>query len=305
MNFKVETWERPPDAVRAAVRDGLTDAIEIGPLDWHGQKTTVSVRLLRLVSGEAMPFFHPHASGVNFVRLQIGPGTPLVINDMRALRSCVKALTESHRFYFARPFIVGDHLALTSSNASIKWFKVTREEGFRSPRSVEEVAFSTPFDAFTEPSASVFDWLARQYRDEGSEARFALAWMNKSRQQRDAYLEQTVPRLGELRELMRCIACVCELSPRVSWILQRPNSPSAPVLPAQLAPWSAFLVEHFFPFEPMTIDAPQCLREFLKWQSDHAGVDGETRTAHEQLEARFYLRDWLRNNAPDQMHLVQ
>ncbi len=304
MNFNVEPWERPPDAVRGAVRDGLTDVIEIGPVNWHGAQTLVSLHLLRLVSGEMIPFFHPHASGVNFVHFAYGSGPFGVLNDVRALRSCVDGLNKADRFGFARPFIVGDGLAMARAD-SLAWMHVAKGDGFRSPRYVDSTEFSAPFDALSEPSARVFDWLSRQWQDADSEARFAWAWKDKSAQQRDAYLQQTVPRWGELLELTRFIARVCELPPQFAWVLQSEDSGHPPALRARLAPWSELLLGHFFPIAPLTADAAQCFREFLDKQSGYTRIRGETCTAHQQLEARLHLRAWLQRNAPEELHLVQ
>ena len=261
MDFSLESWEVPPGAAPG----GATNSIEFGPVNWQGVQTQISVRLLRLVSGEALAFFHPHHFGVNFVPLVSSLGLPALLHnrvDKTNLRRWIEWIGKgNHTSHFARTFRVERRLCQGFLNGQIAW--MDRDEMVYLPPTVyprfyaQSCPFEAPFVAWKEPSPRAFAWLRQGVRDADSEVNFAWYWLHQSQAQRDDRLAKEAPRWGELRALMRAVARVVELPAATSWTLQIIEARHhAPELLARLKPWRELLSAHFLPLAPLRATAP-------------------------------------------------
>ena len=295
MNFELEPWEVPP----GADAENLSVPIEFGPVEWNGEETMISARWLELESGEALAFFRPHCNEINYVVTR-GDGIELFrakkhINS-KTLGNVVRVAPYSGQFYFGRLFYChGEYLIFREGHGY--W----EAEDFWQRESPLEI----PFDAMTEPSIHVFDWLQAQWNDENSEVRFSWEWNRKIEPEQNRWLGTIVPRWNELHDLIRAVACIAALPTGARWFLDFVDTHNhAPALLERLHPWRELLKSHFS-FEPLPNSYPKFLRRYFQMASSHVQVTGQELTAHQQLEAKLYLRDWLRRNAPEQLHLIQ
>ena len=295
MNFKIESWEVPP----GANAENLSVPIEFGPIEWNGEQTLISARWLELSSGEALAFFRPHKMKINYVVTREDK-TPLYVANKhvnsKTLGQTVRAALHQEQSYFGRLFYChGECLIFQKGRGHWEFDDFWQRE----------MPLEIPFDATTEPSIHVFDWLQTQWNDANSEVRIAWEWNRKSDSEQNLWLGTIVPRWNELHELMRAVACIAELPKGARWILGFADTHNhLPTLIARLQPWNE-LLEARFSFEPLPESYPQFLREYFQMAASHVQVTGQELTAHEQLEARLYLRDWLRIHAPDHLHLIQ
>lgn len=294
MNFEIEIWEVPP----GADANNLSVPIEFGPIDWNGEMAMISARWLELDSGEALAFFRPHESGINFV---VTSERGLLYQRHKRINS--KTLGERARFGMEKRefrcgrlfYCGGEGLLIAGTQAH--WIGQQNFWQMEAPLTVA-------FDSQTEPSASAFDWIQKQWANPNSEIRISWEWNRKNERQREDWLGTIVPRWSELHDLMRAVSCVAELPVGQHWILDHVDTHNhAPALLERLRPWRELLEAQFW-FEPLPEFYPQFLREYFRCASGHIQVEGVEFSAHEQLEAKLYLRDWLQQNAPTHLHLV-
>lgn len=169
----------------------------------------------------------------------------------------------------------------------------------------KECPLELAFDSTDKSSDFIFDWLQAQWNDESSELRFSWEWNRKREREQIRWIGTFVPRWNELHDLMDAISSIAELPIGEHWMLDHVDTYShATELLERLQPWRKLLKSHFS-FEPLAESYPLFLREYFRSASIHVWVKGVETSAHEQLEARLLLRDWLQINAPDHLHFVQ
>ena len=296
MNFRLEAWEVPPDADAS----NLSVPIEFGPIEWQGAPTMISARWLELPSGEALAFFHAHSCAMNFV-VTLGDGTTLIrlrkhINS-KNLGNIVRIALHGGRFHFGRLFYCGGE-ALVLGNEKAHWS--ASDDFFQ-----REFALVLPFDAQNEPSTNIWHWLQEQWHDLNSAVRLSWEWSRKNDLEKVQFFDSIVPRWREVHDLMNAVAITVELPVGAHWILDHVDTHNqTPELLGRLQPWREIFIAQFS-FELLPDSYPQFLREYFRVASAHVQVVGQAATAHQQLEARLFLRDWLQRHAPDHLHLVQ
>ena len=291
--FALEPWEVPPhvDASKKPVR------ADFAPVEWSGEKTFVSALGMRLQSREVVAFFHPINVEANFAVLKgqaLCPFSPQL--DSGKLERIVRKAIKGDEFSFGRLFHIEGQTCLLRAN----------ETAWVAPRKQQfDSVFSFPFDVLTEPSSRVFDWLQTQWKTSDSEVRFSWEWNRKTSTERHTFLEEHVPRWRELFDVMRAAAIVAGLPESATWILDHVDTHNHSLeLLARLKPWRELLITHFLPCAPFPDSAPECLRDYFRFISNHVSVQGEESTQHERIEGHLRLREWLQHNAPDRMDLL-
>ena len=296
MLFELEPWEIPPDADIA----NWSVPIEFGSIEWQGAQTMVSARWLELSSGEASAFFRAHATGINYVVTYAKTALhrrKKRINS-KALGELVREATgdgNAHScgrlFYCAGEPLIARGSNYHWSNSLDMWLEMYPSE--------------FPFDATDKPSADIYDWLQKQWRDLDSEVRLSWEWSRKNDEGQTQFFDPIFPLWRELHDLMNAVAITVELPKGTRWILNHVDTHNhAPEMLAHLQPWRELFMAQFS-FEPLAKSYPQFLREYFQSASSHVQVVGRDATAHEQVEARLFLRDWLQRNAPEHLYLIQ
>ncbi|BCM92788.1 hypothetical protein IAD21_04670 [Abditibacteriota bacterium] len=284
-DFRLEVWERPPNT---EIRK-ISSPIEFGPVEWNGEKTMISARTVRFSSSQARAFFRPHRAEANFV---ISSGQTIYGFQAQMeggkLERVVRKAVKREEFSFLRVFFLEGQLCLVSSFKSV----------WKSPDNQGDSAFEMPFDRMIEPSARIFEWLGHEWNNANSEVRFAWEWNRKNVQERQEFLAERIPRWREIDRVMRAVARVAELPENATWILDHVDTSNhAPQLLARLQPWRELLQKQFLPFVPLPDSAPQCLRDYFQFISNHIAVQGENVSYHEGLESRLFLREWIEGKA--------
>lgn len=294
MNFELEPWEIPPGADAS----NLSVPIEFGPVEWNGEQTMISARTVPTKSRQSLAYFRPHAVEMNFVLMQGQRPNVFESINVGKLERVVKRAIKGQDFRFARLFYYRGQRALLTQRETV-W---TAPE---TPREFD-TEFELPFGWLEKSSELVLDWLEQQWQRPDSDLRFSWEWNQKTPEQRHHYLTIQVDRWRELFDLMHAIACVEALPIQTRWILDHVDAHNhAPELLASLQPWRELLGEHFLPFKPFPVSAPFCLRLYFSFISSHIQVKGAEVSAHQQLEAKLFLRDWLQRHAPNKLHLIQ
>ena len=299
MNFKLEPWEIPP----GADANNLSVPIEFGPIDWNGVQTMISARTVEIPTTRNLKWnlalVHPHSTKTNFMPLMkytIIPNRILSFHISELENIIIKRIKESPD-RFGRTFYVAEQLCIVSQNKFL-W----------SQKSIFfDSSFSTPEDMCKEPSLTVFQWLSQEWKNPDSEVRYAWEWSRKAETERRQYLKDNVPRWEELINLMRAIVCIEKLPKDAPWSLEGPINRQKYSAEALVRShfWRELLKDKFIPFEPFPDSSPQCLNDYLKAVPNRIVMRGFEFSAHEQLEAKLYLRDWLQRNAREHLYLVQ
>ncbi len=176
------------------------------------------------------------------------------------------------------------------------------------------------FQADVDRNQSEFDDIMTHIQTMGSFANFAWQWLRSTLNKRNEIWETEIAKRGELEEIMTWIVwslteiwqqtdkvriqCYYEdwqsnwfenADPRASNYL-----PLSPVAQRWIGQWSALLACQF---QPTNL---RHLQPYTESQSDYhlpfEKVFIGTPTAHEKIEARSQLRDWLQINAPKQLN---
>ena len=299
MNFELESWEVPP----GADANNLSVPIEFGPVEWNGKSTMMSARTVPTNVGKSLAFFRPHGAGINYAVLindQFGEFKARVHGKKleRIVREALRPKTlylQSERFYFGRVFHLQDQFCVVRAGESF----LTRTQLW-----LDNTPLEFPFDIAIEPSIQVNNWLAQQWRKQDSDVRLTWEWNRKDDEERETWWGEIMPRWNELRQLMRAVATIIELASDQIWPLTdlMTFDYTAKQL-AHLEQWDEFL-PHQFSFE-LPAHAPQFLRDYLRYAERNISVRGAEVSAHQKLEARLYLRDWLQIHAPQHLHLIQ
>ena len=296
MNFELESWEVPP----GADADNLSVPIEFGPVDWNGESTMISARWLELDSGEALAFFRPHETGINYVVLDGNDG--LLYQKSKGTNSKTlgwraRLAIGNNASYCGRLFFCGGE-AVVTQNSIYHW--CPSSDPYR-----KVVPLKLPFDCSYVASSFIYDWFQAQWNDKSSEVHFSWEWNRKDSDARERYLGTIVPRWNELHNLMRAVSIVFEIPVGEYWSLSYFDAlDDSDELRLHIRAWSELLKSHFS-FEPLADYYPQFVRDYSQFTLGHIAILGVEFSAHQQLEARLYLRDWLRTNAPEHLHLVQ
>ena len=295
MNFRLEPWEVPP----GAAANNLSVAIEFGPVEWNGEPTMVSARWLELGSGEALAFFRPHCAHINYVVLDDDDGLlheKYKSANSKTLEWRARQGIMNSALYCGRLFYCHSE-SLIFREGCVYW----ENQDFW----LREYPLEIPFDANTKASIHVFDWLQTQWNNANSELHIAWQWSRKTDSERIRWLGTIVPRWNELHDLMSAASCVAELPTDERWIMNHfDTNIQTPELLGDLQTLRKLFHASFW-FEPLPESYPKFLREYFQLTARHVQVQGTESTAHEKLEARLFLRDWLAQNAPDKLHLVQ
>ncbi len=295
MNFRLEPWEIPPNADAS----NLSVPIEFGPVEWNKRQTMISARWLELESGEALAFFRPHCDAINYAVTREDKTPHYVANkhvNSKNLGQTVRVALHQEQFYFGRPFYChGECLIFREGRGHWEFDDFWQRE----------TPLEIPFDTMTEPSIHVFDWLQTQWNDVNSEVRIAWEWNRKTEIEQNLWLGTIVPRWNELHDLMRAVACVAELPTGERWIMNHFDTDiHSPELLGRLQLLRKLFHESFW-FESLPESYPEFLREYFQMAARHVQVKGVEFSAHQQLEAKIYLRDWLQRHAPEFSHLVK
>ena len=295
MNFKLEQWEIPS----GADAENLSVPIEFGPVEWNGEQTMISARWLELDSGEALAFFHPHCAEINYVVLDDNDGLLYERHksaNSKTLGWRARQGIENSALYCGRLFFCAGE-AVVTQNSIYHWS--SSSDLYR-----KVVPLRLPFDSANKTSASIYDWFQTQWNDRNSEVRFSWEWSRKDSGAREQYLGTIVPRWNELHDLMRAVSFVVQLPVGEYWSLYHSDALAhSPELRARLQSWRELLESHFS-FEPLAEYYPQFLRDYCGFTFGHIAIEGVDFSAHQQLEARLTLRDWLKRNAPAHLDLI-
>lgn len=298
MNFEIEEWEIPPGADAS----NLSVPIEFGPVEWNGAETIISARTVKVADRHEMVFFRPHCGSTNFIILAKWAMCPYYRHYLRRkknpneLQQIIEESIQVDSLRFGRSFYVADQFCIFSRS---KFFWSRRDIFF-------DLSFSTPEIIGNYPSPQIFQWVSQQWQNPNSDVRYAWEWSRKTEAERRQYIEDNVPHWRELMNLTRALVIVEKVPRDLPWSLKMPINSSgySEETLARLQLWRELLKDRFFPFEPFSESSPQCLNDYFEFISTRFLVKGEDYSAHQQLEARLYLRDWLQCNAPDHLHLI-
>ena len=177
------------------------------------------------------------------------------------------------------------------------------------------IAFEAEFDR----NQSEFNIITRALETPGSFARFAWLWLRSNPAQRDALWNAQLAKRAELKQLMTWILwCCAELWQMAealgikydyhdwqhNWYYNADSQGNwmltlSAAAEKWIEAWSAFLSSRFQPTHIVQIQS------YIGSQSDDREL-GQSPfisqpSAHEQLEARLHLRDWLQRNAPEKL----
>lgn len=292
MNFRLEPWESS-----STDKDNKAVSVEFGPVNWKGQNVMASARW-RHLSWITWAFVRFHRSDINYVIVWKKRVYPIEKTDDEILERIARQAVAGEEFQLGRIFYLRSaHCLITPTE--VFWIK-------QSATTREVTEFCLPDEVREGNSAYVFQWLQQQWQQLDSEVRFAWEWNRKNIQQQQQYFFETLPRWRELSELMTAVASAIQIPSEQIWTLNHVDSSAQfSEVQEQLENWSTLFVAHFLPFAPLPLSEPKCLRDSLQFAADHIHVKGTETSAHQQLEAKLFLRDWLIRNASDHLHLIQ
>ncbi|RYX86837.1 hypothetical protein EON83_01250 [bacterium] len=305
--FVLKPWELPPD------RTEINPPISVGPVYWQGEKTNLLLCRVERTQNRGFVFFRPQNEGdINFVACDSqnrAPIRPAFTKTPKWSWAFPKEVANTAAAYWGRLFYVGDACCFINRN-ECGW--LTEDEGF--------AAFALPFAHLTAPSQCIFEWLTTELERPESEAKFALTWLDWDEKERSSYAESAFPSWQNLRVFLRAIAFnEEELHENLVWYLgdqinpssvgYSPNaakwSPPPQPLVTRLQTWSELIKPHYLPLPPIPEEISPLLRDYLIEEISTLRVSGEDANAHQKLEARLFLCDWLQENAPDRMNLLE
>jgi len=306
-DFELEAWEIPP-GVDASQTSQAVFASEME--QWKEGKAQMMLRSVPRSPSEMWVFFRPSdGSGINFLACESERGSPI-----RPVEFSRDFFRNRRYLFFAlrhgslpgRVFFLDDACVFINENEG-GWF------------GKELAPFLLPFSHLEAPSKTIFDWIKEQKNDVNSEVRFALGWSNWDDETRAHHADGVLPEWRELRRLMRAVALLDpELNEGLVWHLGDEKCPSGvgdnpphhllpfsyDQLAARLQRWSEVFKPHFFPFPLLPENAPLVLQNYFADAANTLSVRGEGASAHQKLEARLQLRQWLERNAPDQIETM-
>ena len=212
---------------------------------------------------------------------------PLRIVHLPELPHAPHVAIERHPYFFWCPS--------TNRNSFLQFRLGTRPTGFSPP--------------YREAKSQLLDG----WKDKSSDARFAWGWASLTKSEKRRLLTGYDGDSNEMACVMRWILNSSTLfwqhAPRWRWAIRvipiqdllRGHCPSLQLETelAQLEIWNAILRAHFIPRGRADLlrDHP-CIEDEMRTLS-HVFV-GQAPTAHEQLEAKLQLREWLRDKATPQ-----
>lgn len=199
---------------------------------------------------------------------------------------------------------------LIGANGSCHWLF--------SHRPFEAVLFDWNLSAMLlEPLPLVENELWREWQNTESDARFAWNWARWSYHERLSRLCNSIVDTSELSPLMKailqCSLTLWDSGPAWIWGLPRdptqhtrlynPGFVKSASHPPDVLRWQECLYAYFVPaLRQDWLDSHRCARKFWNEQRELARVQvDEPPTSHERLEARLQLRQWLEQNAPEQI----
>ncbi len=182
-----------------------------------------------------------------------------------------------------------------------------------------ELRSSVAFTIESDERKSESDNLKAALNASDSFASYACRWLQAPSQGRSEMWRLEVERRAELEQLMKwvvwCLPEVWEQGERVQLCSTRAYSASEwffiaqtrPYRLPQLSPdasaialrWGQFWQPYFLPIHALSL---QELNWKLGYSMPTLGATIHPPTAHQQLEARLNVRDWLSRNAPEQIN---
>ena len=174
------------------------------------------------------------------------------------------------------------------------------------------VSFELAQDKHLFSQAELQEILMKDWTAPHSDARFAWNWMRWSDRQKQQQLCGALGDGEETNKVMQWVLLSCQLDWNDSWTWQLVpysdeftfvliNHSYGPMgLDDSLNLWHDFLIDYFAPhLHRDWIVEHRCTRDF--WEQKQLAIGRATvighPTAHEQLEAKLQLRDWLQDKA--------
>ena len=293
-DFALESWEVPPGVdVGKAKTFG-----PVGPFAWKGARMMFLLKLVPVDSTRSMVFFRANNQSKNYAVVSGGDTCqPTLLASQSPPEKAVRVLKHvigSGEGCFGRVFYLEGELCVARKK-SMGWLKPV---GYLAE-------FRVPFNPMAGQSVRVFEWLRKEWSKPKSEARFAYEWSRLDAEQTHEYYCQHVPHWREVHDLMRLVAQMEGLPEGQRWWHDHIELPDDPEREARFLSWGARFWEHYigqyWSSKPFPSKSAKCLLESFETACYTANVKGTVTTAHERLEARLQLRDWLERNAPERM----
>ena len=301
MNFRLESWEVPPDAQISDVQ--ASNSL----IAWRGRPTPMALRVLRFDAKTEWIVFRPQdESATNYLACLRRVGMPTRPGHIRrALDVLPFALRWD--FWPGRYFVLHRRYCFVNQD----------ECGWLGDDGNELARFDWPFEFFDTPAPVIFAWLQAQWQQSDSPVRQAFEWSQWNEATRARRLPNWVLVWGEIQALMKAVACYDQqLTADTTWTLGDANTPSIVEktarypsfyhveLATRLQRWSELFNRHFFPLA-LNDDTPLFVRDVVAQHATTLRVKGEDSSAHQKLEGALYLRAWLARNAPEQLSLIR
>jgi len=296
-DFELEAWEVPPGIEQG----GSEPYAPIGPLSWKGRQMMFSFRLVNWDDIRNVAFFRAQNGGINHVILD-GAGfcIPWLFPSDLTQDKVADILRDSlngKQFHYGRLFQVEDGLCIVEGKR-IGWLNLR----------ADLTILLVPFNPMVGQSERVFEWLQGQLNKPNSEVRFSYDWSCMGEEQIYQFYCECIPRWREIHEVMTWVAQLEGLPDGHPWWPNRIRLPEAPEIEKRLAMWGKAL---YFLFQPdgrrlfwelrFPKNSPKCLLKHFHGASSNIHIYGASASAHQRLEARLQLREWLEANAPDQI----
>ncbi len=293
-DFELQPWE-----VREGTETGDAETfVTFGPLLFHGLPTMFRLRLVAFGEKFNVVFVRPQESQTNYVLLREEKAIPLGFKAKVSHTKAARSVTEESGWTFGQLFRVQGQFRVVRGKQGF-WLPPHLQDG-----NVTEFRVKTFSQTTDNSSDAVWKWLQNQWSKPESEVRFSWNWQGWNKEDKHRFYCEHVPGWRELHDLMRWVAQVEGLPEGTNWWESHIYLIGHPEIEARLSLWSEVIFRQFRGFKPFPAKSPLCLVQHSQAVLEHPHVEGQTTSSHEQLEARFKLREWLERNAPERMDLL-
>ena len=180
----------------------------------------------------------------------------------------------------------------------------------------QKTSFSPSFSAFDVSEKQARELLLREWNDENSDTRFSWQWPQWNDEERKVLCCGFEGDLRDMARVMRWILTgahqLWEAGSGWTWTIHPEFasrgyvtnfSDSGRPLILTLSAWQEWLFAYFAPgWRADWMERHECVQGFWRRVGALESVRmDEPPTMHEQLEAKLDLREWLRENAPDEV----
>ncbi len=293
-DFELQPWEVPQGT---EVGDAQT-FVTFGPLLFQGLPTMFRLRLVAFGERFNVVFVRPQESQTNYVLLREEKAIPLGFKAKVSQTKAARSITEEPGWTFGQLFRVEGQFCVVRGKQGF-WLPPNLQDG-----NVTEFRVKTAPRVTDNSSAVMWNWLQNEWSKPESEVRFSWNWHGWNKDDKHRFYCEQVPSWRELHDLMRWVAQVEGLPEGATWWRDHIYLIGHPELEARLSLWGEVLRPRFRHFKPFPAKSPLCLVQHSQAVLTHPLVEGQETSSHEQLEARFRLREWLELNAPDRIETL-